>query len=272
MTLSPISINSTRKVTAPQQFISVETEIQTTLDTVVEDRPDVNAKPTKAKAKSSKVFIPLEDETRPTVETDACANYLHLAAQTMRLHASRETGPIRPIRIPGSAKLHWSTEDIRRVLGASSHQKGFSEVAYLVCIVGFALLIKAILMASTDNAFSVDLVASAALGAGVMGSTFESLPKPKRFTGTENPHQLAVISTLMRRPISHQELVSLAGGADAYAVVSELRSKGLTISCDHIEFIDRDGNPFSTAVFSLPDKCKCAVNAWLAKRKNCGVA
>jgi hypothetical protein len=255
-----------REATAPQQFIPVETEIQTTLDTVVEDRPDVNAKPTKTKAKSSKVFIPLEDETRPTVETDACANYLHLAAQTMRLHASRETGPIRPIRIPGSAKLHWSTEDIRRVLGASSHQKGFSEVAYLVCIVGFALLIKAILMASTDNAFSVDLVASAALGAGVIGSTFESLPKPTRFLGTEDPRELTVIAILMHRPISGHEFVSLAGGADASAVVSQLRSKGLSISCVHIEFIERDGTPFSTAVFSLPAKCKRAVNAWTKKR------
>jgi hypothetical protein len=190
----------------------------------------------------------------------------------MRSHASRETGPIRPIRIPGSAKLHWSTEEIRRLLGVSGNQKGIVGVAYLVCIVGFALLIKAILMASTDNAFSVDLVASAALGAGVTGSTFESLPKPKRFMGTENPRELTVIATLMRRPISYQQLVSLAGGADGLDVVSELRCNGLAINCDHIEFIDRDGNPFGTDVLSLSDKCKRMVNIWLATRENGGVA
>jgi hypothetical protein len=65
-------------------------------------------------------FTPLELETRPTVDTAAAAHYLHLAPQTMRIFACRETGPIRPRRLPGSSKLHWATADIRRLLGVAA--------------------------------------------------------------------------------------------------------------------------------------------------------
>ena len=64
-------------------------------------------------------FTPLELETRPTVDTAAYAHYMHIAPQPARIHACRETGAIRPIRIPGTAKLQWPTAEIRRVLGVS---------------------------------------------------------------------------------------------------------------------------------------------------------
>lgn len=60
-------------------------------------------------------FPPLELVTRPTVETAAAAYYLNRRPQTMRIYAMRETGPLRPIRIFG--RLHWKTDDIRRLLG-----------------------------------------------------------------------------------------------------------------------------------------------------------
>lgn len=64
-------------------------------------------------------FTPLELETRPTVDTAAYAFYMHIAQQTARIHSCKESGPIRPRRIPGSAKLHWPTAEIRRVLGVA---------------------------------------------------------------------------------------------------------------------------------------------------------
>ena len=64
-------------------------------------------------------FTPLELETRPTVDTAAYAHYMHIAPQTARIHACKESGPIRPLRIPGSAKLHWPTAEIKRVLGVA---------------------------------------------------------------------------------------------------------------------------------------------------------
>jgi hypothetical protein len=71
------------------------------------------------KTLSEQRFTPLELETRPTVDTAAYAHYMHIAEQTARLHACTETGVIRPIRIPGTSKLHWPTADIRRVLGVA---------------------------------------------------------------------------------------------------------------------------------------------------------
>jgi len=68
---------------------------------------------------SPQQFTPLELETRPTVETAAFAHYMHIAPQTARIHACKETGPIRPLRVPGSAKLHWPTAEIKRVLGVA---------------------------------------------------------------------------------------------------------------------------------------------------------
>ncbi len=62
-------------------------------------------------------FTPLELETRPTVCTAAAAHYLHLRPQTLRVYACKECGPIRPIRING--RLHWSTQQIRALLGAA---------------------------------------------------------------------------------------------------------------------------------------------------------
>ena len=64
-------------------------------------------------------FTPLELESRPTVDTAAYAHYMHIAPQTARIPACKESGPIRPLRIPGSAKLHWPTAEIKRVLGVA---------------------------------------------------------------------------------------------------------------------------------------------------------
>jgi hypothetical protein len=70
--------------------------------------------------KTMQKFTPLELETRPTVDTAAYAHYMHIAQQTARIHACKESGPIRPIRIPGTTKLHWPVAEIRRVLGVTA--------------------------------------------------------------------------------------------------------------------------------------------------------
>ncbi len=72
------------------------------------------------KVKPEQRFIPLEQEHRPTVDTAAYAHYMHISQQTARLYACKESGPIRPLRIPGSSKLHWPTAEIKRVLGVAA--------------------------------------------------------------------------------------------------------------------------------------------------------
>ena len=63
-------------------------------------------------------FTPLELELRPAVDTAAAAHYLSRRPQTLRGWACLENGPLRPIRICG--RLHWKTDDIRRLLSGGA--------------------------------------------------------------------------------------------------------------------------------------------------------
>lgn len=62
--------------------------------------------------------VPLEKETRVGVTTSEAAHHLNRSAQTLRMWACRENGPIRPIRING--RLLWPTADLRRLLEVSA--------------------------------------------------------------------------------------------------------------------------------------------------------
>jgi hypothetical protein len=67
------------------------------------------------KCNRSKFFIPLSHETRTAVDTAAAAMHLGRQPQTLRGWASREDGPLRPIRING--RLAWPVAELRRLLG-----------------------------------------------------------------------------------------------------------------------------------------------------------
>lgn len=59
-------------------------------------------------------FGPLTLEVRSHVDTACAAYHLGRRPQTLRVWASAETGPLRPIRVNG--RLAWSVAEIRRVL------------------------------------------------------------------------------------------------------------------------------------------------------------
>jgi hypothetical protein len=63
-------------------------------------------------------YPPLEQVTRPAVDTAAAAYYLSRKQQTLRGWACLENGPLRPLRING--RLAWPVADLRRVLGVSA--------------------------------------------------------------------------------------------------------------------------------------------------------
>ena len=63
------------------------------------------------------VFPPLEEITRPAVDTAAAAHYLNRRPQTLRGWACHEDGPLRPLRVNG--RLAWPVSELRRVLGVS---------------------------------------------------------------------------------------------------------------------------------------------------------
>lgn len=68
-------------------------------------------------ANTKKEFLPLEQITSPTVPTDAAAFYLNRTPQTLRLHACKDTGIVRPLRING--RLAYPVAELRRVLGVA---------------------------------------------------------------------------------------------------------------------------------------------------------
>ncbi len=53
-------------------------------------------------------------ERRTHIDTACAAYHLGRKPQTLRVWASSETGPLRPIRVNG--RLAWPVEDIRRLL------------------------------------------------------------------------------------------------------------------------------------------------------------
>lgn len=65
-------------------------------------------------AQRTLTFVPLNLEQRTHVDTSCAAHHLGRKAQTMRVWASTEQGPIRPIRING--RLAWPVAEIRRLL------------------------------------------------------------------------------------------------------------------------------------------------------------
>jgi len=59
-------------------------------------------------------FVALSFERRTHVDTACAAFHLGRKPQTLRVWASSEKGPLRPVRVNG--RLAWPVADIRRVL------------------------------------------------------------------------------------------------------------------------------------------------------------
>lgn len=108
------SIQAMREAHAPQQVPPLESVTCPTVDTAAAETTHASVKALRQARAPQHLFIPLDQETRPTVTTAAAAFYLHYAEQSMRIFSSKGNGPIRPIRIGN--RLHWSTEEIRRLL------------------------------------------------------------------------------------------------------------------------------------------------------------
>lgn len=59
-------------------------------------------------------FVALSVERRTHVDTACAAFHLGRKPQTLRVWASYDNGPLRPVRVNG--RLAWPVEEIRRVL------------------------------------------------------------------------------------------------------------------------------------------------------------
>lgn len=67
---------------------------------------------------SAAQFPPLDREIRAAVDTETAAYHLNREAQTLRVWACKENGPLRPLRVNG--RLAWPTAEIRRLLGVAA--------------------------------------------------------------------------------------------------------------------------------------------------------
>lgn len=72
---------------------------------------------TREGATAGPTFVSLDRETRTAVDTATAAFHLNRQPQTLRCWASREDGPLRPLRING--RLAWPVAGLRRVLGVA---------------------------------------------------------------------------------------------------------------------------------------------------------
>lgn len=64
----------------------------------------------------SLTFASLDRENRTAVDTECAAYHLSRKPQTLRIWASRENGPLRPLRVHG--RLLWPVAELRRLVGA----------------------------------------------------------------------------------------------------------------------------------------------------------
>jgi hypothetical protein len=88
-----------------------------------------------------------------------------------------------------------------------------------------------------------------------------------RFIGTENPRYVRVLNSLELRAQSRKEIDRVAGASNGPQVVANLRALGLTIPCDMIPAIDRDGYPTRFGVYSLDDADRAKISLWSCERE-----
>ena len=90
----------------------------------------------------------------------------------------------------------------------------------------------------------------------------------RKFTGTDNPRHLRALATLLQRPISRENLDSIAGCSNGPELIAALRRRGLEgeLLCERIDFIDRDGRPCRPGTYFLTAKGRRLVLNWLKTR------
>ena len=75
---------------------------------------------------------------------------------------------------------------------------------------------------------------------------------------------------LLRRPVTREQLDSIVGCSNGPDLIAELRRRGLGddhLTCERIKFVDRDGNLCRPGVYSLTEKGRRMIHAWMARIK-----
>lgn len=63
-------------------------------------------------------FPPLEAQSKPLLTTKEYCYYLNFAEQTAWIHACKQTGPVRPVKV--GRKLGWPTAAVKVLCGLAA--------------------------------------------------------------------------------------------------------------------------------------------------------
>lgn len=63
-------------------------------------------------------FPPLEAQTKPLLTTKEYCYYANFAEQTAWIHACKQTGPVRPVKV--GRKLGWPTAAVKALCGVAA--------------------------------------------------------------------------------------------------------------------------------------------------------
>lgn len=92
-----------------------------------------------------------------------------------------------------------------------------------------------------------------------------SAPNSAKFTGTNNPRHLRVLTSLLHGSRSREETDQIAGCSNSPQLVRSLRKLGLELPCKRLRRIDRDGKKCAPGIYSLTDSDRQKVLAFFAK-------
>ncbi|MEX3687931.1 hypothetical protein AB3X91_14805 [Paraburkholderia sp. BR14263] len=84
------------------------------------------------------------------------------------------------------------------------------------------------------------------------------------FPDITNERELRVLHALnSHASISREGLDRVSGASNSPEIVRRLRKKGVTIFCEKVAGLDRDGHPVKYGTYSLSDASRCAFSAWI---------
>ncbi|WP_291522992.1 hypothetical protein [Acidithiobacillus sp.] len=88
-----------------------------------------------------------------------------------------------------------------------------------------------------------------------------------KFEGPLNPREVRALSAMLKRPITREELDTIAGASNGPELVNQLRDRGLELPCFRLGSYDMDGIWIFRGLYLLTQKDRAQVAKALTKKK-----
>ncbi|MEN9366219.1 MAG: hypothetical protein RL489_577 [Pseudomonadota bacterium] len=90
--------------------------------------------------------------------------------------------------------------------------------------------------------------------------------KRDQFIGAVSRRYLRVLVSLMQRPRTREAIDRVAGASNGPDIIRRLRDRGLSIPCDLVPCIDRDGREVKRGIYSMTPDDLARIRAWRRRR------